>query len=289
MPKISIGLPVFNGEKFLSSSIESILNQTFIDFELIISDNASSDLTSSICQNYTKKDSRIKYYRQKTNIGLYHNFKFVLENTYSEFFIWASHDDLWDSNWLTNLYNISIKYDSLTYGRVQFINENGQFINSTVNLREMAYASKFVPFRLFEFICDPWLIGKMMLFHGLYPKKLITKSAIDTLTYGNFNNDLYFVYEVLKNCKIKNIKTLHYKRVHTLNDSILNSTTNINAPHNKYVLFFKNLFLIKYYTIFFNKNNIKTKICFILFTPLLPYYILKNIFYNFSYHLKKIK
>ena len=289
MAKISIGLPVFNGENYISESITSILNQTFTDFELIISDNASSDNTRLICLEFQLLDSRIKYHRQEYNIGINRNFQFVLLNSKSDFFIWASHDDIWDLNWLTSLYNISKKYNTLTYGKVQFINDNGDFTNSTVNLREMVYTSKFVPFRLFKFICDPWLIGKMLLFHGLYPKKLISNSAIDTLTYGNFNNDLYFVYEVLKNCKIKHANVLHYKRVHTSNDSILNSTTIKNISYNKYLLFLKNLFLIKYYTIFFKKNDIMTKLYFILYTPLIPYYILKNIFYNFSYHLKKIK
>jgi len=63
--KVSIGIPVYNGEKFIRKRIDSILNQTFKDFELIISDNASADATSEICQEYVKKDKRIKYIRQK--------------------------------------------------------------------------------------------------------------------------------------------------------------------------------------------------------------------------------
>ncbi len=66
---LSIGLPVFNGEKYISQRIKSILSQTFQNFELIISDNASEDRTSEICINYANKDDRIRYHKQETNIG----------------------------------------------------------------------------------------------------------------------------------------------------------------------------------------------------------------------------
>ena len=68
-PRLSIGLPVYNGEKYLSAAIDSILNQTYTDFELIISDNNSTDKTQAICQSYAQKDNRIKYYRLNENVG----------------------------------------------------------------------------------------------------------------------------------------------------------------------------------------------------------------------------
>ncbi len=77
MPKVTIGLPVYNGEKFLNEKIDSLLKQTFSDFEIIISDNASSDNTKIICEKYLKKDNRIKYYRQEKNIGV-RSFVYIL-------------------------------------------------------------------------------------------------------------------------------------------------------------------------------------------------------------------
>ncbi|MEZ4707760.1 MAG: glycosyltransferase, partial [Caldilineaceae bacterium] len=68
-PKVSIGLAVYNGEDYLSEAIESILNQSFSDFELIISDNASTDRTTAICEAYAAQDARIRYHRNETNIG----------------------------------------------------------------------------------------------------------------------------------------------------------------------------------------------------------------------------
>ena len=93
-PKISIGLPVYNGENFLEEAINSILNQTFENFEIIISDNASTDRTKEICQQYGARDSRIRYYRNKENLGAAWNYNRVFELSRAPFFKWASHDDL---------------------------------------------------------------------------------------------------------------------------------------------------------------------------------------------------
>lgn len=99
-PKISVGLPVYNGEQFLRKRIDSVLDQTFSDFELIISDNASTDSTSIICEEYTKKDNRIRYVRQEKNIGMMPNFYFLLHEAKSDYFVWAAVDDLWNPRFL---------------------------------------------------------------------------------------------------------------------------------------------------------------------------------------------
>ncbi len=91
--KISIGLPVYNGEHFLEQRLNSLLGQTFSEFELIISDNASTDSTSEICKKFIDKDSRITYYRQEQNMGPNWNFNFVLQKSYSPYFLWAGVDD----------------------------------------------------------------------------------------------------------------------------------------------------------------------------------------------------
>lgn len=93
-PKVAIGLPVRNGEKYLGLAIDSILWQTFSDFCLIISDNASDDQTEDICRAYAARDRRVIYYRQKENIGAASNFNFVFEMSRSPYFRWAAHDDV---------------------------------------------------------------------------------------------------------------------------------------------------------------------------------------------------
>ena len=94
-PRLSIGLPIYNGETFLAASLEALLGQSHEDFELIISDNTSTDNSADICQRYAKQDSRIRYVRQPRNIGMVPNHNFVLGQARSELFKWASDDDLY--------------------------------------------------------------------------------------------------------------------------------------------------------------------------------------------------
>lgn len=102
-PQVSIGLPVYNGEKYLRKALDSILSQTYDKFELIISDNCSTDGTSEICREYGARDSRIRYVRQYSNRGAAANFRFVLESAQHERFIWAAADDWWDRDRLEKL------------------------------------------------------------------------------------------------------------------------------------------------------------------------------------------
>ena len=95
VPRLTIGLPVYNGENYLAESLDALLGQTFEDFELIISDNASTDATADICRRYEQLDSRVSYFRQPRNIGLAPNHNFVVEQARGELFKWASDDDLY--------------------------------------------------------------------------------------------------------------------------------------------------------------------------------------------------
>jgi glycosyltransferase involved in cell wall biosynthesis len=94
-PRVSVGLPVYNGEKYLAESLDALLGQSYEDLELIISDNASTDGTADICHRYQKQDARIRYFRQPRNIGCAPNHNFVIEQARGELFKTASHDDLY--------------------------------------------------------------------------------------------------------------------------------------------------------------------------------------------------
>jgi glycosyltransferase involved in cell wall biosynthesis len=105
-PKVSIGMPVYNGADFIRRALDSVMGQTLTDFELIISDNASDDRTEIICREYAAKDARISYFRQKTNIGGTDNFLFVLNKAKSLYFSFLAHDDWWAGrNYLQKLYD----------------------------------------------------------------------------------------------------------------------------------------------------------------------------------------
>ena len=92
-PRVSIGMPVFNGADYLRMALESILDQTFTDMEVVISDNASTDDTQAICEEFAARDPRILYSRNLVNQGAQPNFNRVLELSRGEYFKWASHND----------------------------------------------------------------------------------------------------------------------------------------------------------------------------------------------------
>ncbi|MFI0235138.1 glycosyltransferase family 2 protein [Streptomyces sp. NPDC016845] len=94
-PRLSIGLPVYNGEEYLAEALDALLGQTYEDFELVISDNASTDGTQDICRKYEAQDPRIRYIRLHRNIGAAPNHNYVFTQCKGELFKWASHDDLY--------------------------------------------------------------------------------------------------------------------------------------------------------------------------------------------------
>jgi glycosyltransferase involved in cell wall biosynthesis len=91
---VSIGVPVFNGARYLEECLDSLVAQTYVDLEILISDNASTDRTAEICRAYSENDERVRYYRQDQNIGAAANWNFLVRNATGEFFKWAAHDDV---------------------------------------------------------------------------------------------------------------------------------------------------------------------------------------------------
>lgn len=128
VPRLSIGLPVYNGERFLKFALDSLIGQTYTDFELIISDNASTDGTMRICQDYAARDARIRYYRNIENIGAAANFNRVFELARGEFFKWAAADDVISPNFLESCIEVLDRDPSviLAYSKVDRISTSGE-------------------------------------------------------------------------------------------------------------------------------------------------------------------
>jgi glycosyltransferase involved in cell wall biosynthesis len=125
---VTIGMPVYNGAISIHRALDTLLAQTFQDFQLIISDNASTDQTEQICRKYEKQDPRIKYVRQQSNIGAINNFKYVVTTAKSEFFMFAAHDDEWDPEFLdANLIGLRNRRGiCASFCNVLCVNERGE-------------------------------------------------------------------------------------------------------------------------------------------------------------------
>ena len=130
-PGVSIGLPVYNGERFLKEALDGLLGQTYCDFEIVISDNASTDRTKEICHAFAAKDQRIRYYCNPINIGVNRNFNRVFELSTGEYFKWASADDSCKPELLTRCSEILNNDDTavLAYSKAGFISEDGKVLD----------------------------------------------------------------------------------------------------------------------------------------------------------------
>jgi glycosyltransferase involved in cell wall biosynthesis len=127
-PAVSIGIPVYNGADFLGAAIESHLAQTFGDFELVISDNASTDGTEELCRGYAKQDPRVRYVRQAENIGANANYNEVARLATAPYFRWAADDDTLAPDYLEKVYGLLSKDDDavLCHSFALHIDENGK-------------------------------------------------------------------------------------------------------------------------------------------------------------------
>lgn len=102
-PLVSIGMPVYNGERFIRKALQSLLEQDYENIELIISDNASTDATLQICWTFANRDRRIQIHKNSHNVGIQKNFQTVLELAKGEYFMWAAVDDYWFTEFVSSL------------------------------------------------------------------------------------------------------------------------------------------------------------------------------------------
>ena len=158
-PLVSIGLPVYNGEEYLAESIESILDQTFTDLELVICDNASTDSTPQIIEQYAAKDDRIRTYRNDVNIGGSRNANRVFELSIGRYYRLASHDDVCLPRMLEEFVGV-LEADPtivLCYSATLLIDEHGEQIRPSAVGKGMAErpSERFRELSDRHYLCEP--------------------------------------------------------------------------------------------------------------------------------------
>ena len=130
-PRVTIGLPVRNGQQFLKEAIESLLAQDFGDFLLCIYDNASADATEEIARSYVELDGRVRYHRHHVNLGAAENFNRAFLESSSEYFKWASYDDVCAPTFLSRCVELLDDDPTvvLSYPMTRVIDANGRPLN----------------------------------------------------------------------------------------------------------------------------------------------------------------
>lgn len=131
MAKISVGLPVFNGERYLEEALDSILTQSETDIEVVISDNASTDRTQEIVQDCLRRDSRVRVEIQATNRGAAFNYNRVFELSRSPYFRWAAADDIWHRDLLSECLEVleSRPDVALAYPKTELVDAYGDYLS----------------------------------------------------------------------------------------------------------------------------------------------------------------
>jgi len=182
MPSLFIGMPVFNGEKFISQAIAALQQQTFTDWILLISDNNSTDDTARLCQLACEKDGRISYVMQAENIGALNNFKLLLEKANTEYFMWAAADDIWNPKFLDACISglEGAPEAGLAFSNIVNIDSFGQVIREYSSFNVFSLDDRNLC--VVNYVLSPEIFGKANLIYGVYRLSTLKDAMIALLS-----------------------------------------------------------------------------------------------------------
>ncbi len=174
-PLVSIGVAVCNEERFLSQTLDSLLAQDYSNFEIIICDNASTDKTGEIAQEYAKKDNRIKYYLNESNIGGTRNFNKTFLLSSGKYFMWAGGHDLYDKSFISSCVEILEKEENviLVYALTHLIDNLNNKVGTWPNRLDTRSLNPLLRYHLFFYY-----LMKIHYIHGLMRRDSIKKTGL---------------------------------------------------------------------------------------------------------------
>jgi glycosyltransferase involved in cell wall biosynthesis len=224
---VSIGLPVYNGERYLANALDSLLRQTFEDFELIICDNASTDRTQQICHSYVDKDKRIRYFRNPVNLGAAVNFRRTFELSSGQYFKWATYDDLHGPTFLECCVDILDREPLvvLAYPKTKLIDASGRVISDyddCLHLQSPKASERFIHLMQNIKLCNAQ--------YGLVRSTILKKTALIGAFIGS---DISLLAELALYGKFWEIpEFLFYRRLHSSAYSNQKDTTALLEFHD---------------------------------------------------------
>lgn len=269
VPQVSIGMPVYNGEPFIREALDSLIAQTFTDFELIISDNASSDGTEAICREYAARDARIRYVRQPENRGAAANFAFVLDEAVGQYFMWASADDIWSRGWCELLISRLKRDADICFGESVMINENGLLMEHLANKRKPWYmALNSQVLRQIIFYIYPGGLGKAMPMYSIFKRNILTKEFHKTRLDADYGPDTILLFSILK----KN--SINFQEGEILEKRVICSSEgakehkNINSSQGKVYKFFLRTWNSVQFPSHYKYSNYSSRLILVIFFPI---------------------
>jgi len=205
-PRVSIGMPVYNGEKYLEEAICSNLEQTYEDFHLYIADNASTDRTEEICRDFAAKDKRIKYIRNECNLGASKNYTICFEPAESEYFRWSNADDVIEKTLIEQCINFLDENQDyvLVYGKTKLIDLDGNLIEKYDDMLNLEQDSAYD--RFMSFYSN---VGFSNVLYGLIKRAQLSKTAL----LGNYTaSDINLIGELALYGKYKELDDYLFNR-----------------------------------------------------------------------------
>jgi len=216
-PILTIGLPVYNGAKFVSTALDSLLAQNYRNFVLLISDNASTDGTSEILASYAERDPRIEVVHQPNNLGALANFRYLLDRCETKYFCWAAADDVLSRDWLEKLMPVATSVPCIAFGTIQAIDSKGERLSHPANNRQFTFGGPRLWRRLKYFI-TPGLCGKATPIYGIFPIADFTPEAWHAFESNGHAGDVAALHVLLAGLPISSrTDTVLFKRRHADN------------------------------------------------------------------------
>lgn len=215
--KITIGLPTYNGEAYVRQAIDSLLSQTYIDFRLVISDDASTDKTLDICREYLN-DARVALINNIENVGGQRNLQNILDGVNTKYFVWASQDDYWAPNFLSLLIEKleSSPGMSLAFSDVVFLDEAGKYSRYRFDKSWSRFASSkygLITALLLPVDSFGWYKSNLAI-HGVVRTEVLKKS-LDLLRGVATHDRIYVLFTILCGKWIYLNEPLYFRRTYT--------------------------------------------------------------------------
>lgn len=210
---VSIGMPVYNMAEYVGEAIESLLAQTYTNFELIISDNASTDATLKIIKSFERVDGRVRVLEQPSNLGAIANFEVVLDAAAGDRFMWAASDDVWSAGWLEAMVKAVVGYERAAFGVVEVTSSDGGTIPHPANHRRFRFEGGRT-WRRLKYFMEPPVLGKANVIYGLYPTWLLRSSRFTPFAQAPFGADMAYIYGLLSHVEIVSVPGPVLKKRH---------------------------------------------------------------------------
>jgi glycosyltransferase involved in cell wall biosynthesis len=260
--KITIGIPLYNSEQFIKKHIESIYSQTFQNFSIVISDNGSTDKTSEICQQLSKIDNRITFFKHKENRGAYWNFNFIINNSKTEYFVMAAPDDIWSKNFLESNINILDKSKELVgsigecslFNRIEEQITQKSKISILKNIKQFQYVHP-IKHKLKKRIKFYLKFNMGAQYYSVFRTKDIQFANFykEKSNCGMWQADFATILKILKRGKLHvDQNSFYYKEVSKDSHSIIEYMKNTDFTTNE-ILFSKIIFSSWFFKEFGNK------------------------------------